>query len=104
MAESPFPPHRQPAPARERVQVFFSGLVQGVGFRFTCTRAAAGFPITGWVRNLPDGRVELIAEGERQFLERFLAVIQEKRRTYIEGAESHWFAATGEFDDFRIGD
>jgi acylphosphatase len=45
-------------------QVFYSGRVQGVGFRYTVKRIAGGFEVTGWVRNLPDGRVELQAMSE----------------------------------------
>ena len=50
---------------RSRVRILYSGHVQGVGFRYTAKTVAAGFEITGVVRNLPDGRVELVAEGDR---------------------------------------
>ena len=56
---------------RCRMQIFYSGHVQGVGFRYTAKTVAAGFEVTGTVRNLPDGRVELIAEGAREELEAF---------------------------------
>ena len=46
-----------------RIHAFFSGKVQGVGFRNTCATLALEIGLTGWVRNLPDGRVELFAEG-----------------------------------------
>ena len=46
------------------MQIFYSGRVQGVGFRYTAKTVAAGFEISGIVRNLSDGRVELIAEGD----------------------------------------
>jgi len=56
------------------LQVFYEGRVQGVGFRFTVRHIAKGFDVTGWVRNLPDGRVELQVTGEedevRAFVER----------------------------------
>ena len=48
------------------MEIFYSGRVQGVGFRYTAKTVAAGFEITGTVRNLPDGRVELVAEGARE--------------------------------------
>ena len=51
---------------RDRRRVHFSGRVQGVGFRFTCQVARPGFDVAGYVRNLPDGRVELVAEGDTQ--------------------------------------
>jgi acylphosphatase len=56
------------------LQVFYEGNVQGVGFRWTVRHTATGFDVTGWVRNLPDGRVELQVNGEeneaRAFLDR----------------------------------
>src|ERR1043166_2246080 len=56
------------------LQVFYEGHVQGVGFRFSVRHIAKGFDVTGWVRNLPDGRVELQANGDeeeaRAFVER----------------------------------
>lgn len=59
-------------------QVFYSGRVQGVGFRYTVKRIAGGFEVTGWVRNLPDGRVELQAMSHDQDeLEAFLQDIQD---------------------------
>ena len=46
------------------MHIFYSGHVQGVGFRYTVKSVAAGFEVNGTVRNLPDGRVELVAEGD----------------------------------------
>jgi acylphosphatase len=57
------------------VQVFFEGHVQGVGFRYTVRHIAKGFNVTGWVRNLPDGRVELQAGGEAEEVRAFLDAI-----------------------------
>ena len=62
---------------RCRMCIFYSGHVQGVGFRYTTKTVAAGFELTGTVRNLPDGRVELIAEGERAELEAFRAAVRD---------------------------
>ena len=59
------------------MRIFYSGHVQGVGFRYTAKTAAAGFEISGIVRNLSDGRVELIAEGAREELEAFRAAIRD---------------------------
>jgi acylphosphatase len=58
-------------------RVLYSGRVQGVGFRFTARQIASGFDITGWVKNLPDGRVELQAMGEVDEVRAFLAEILE---------------------------
>ncbi len=59
------------------LQVFYEGKVQGVGFRWTVKRIATGYDITGWVRNLPDGRVELLAMGESGEVREFLRGIGE---------------------------
>ena len=56
-------------------QIFYSGRVQGVGFRWSVRGIAAGFEVVGWVRNLSDGRVEMFASGERAEVEAFLAAI-----------------------------
>jgi len=54
------------------LQVFYEGHVQGVGFRFTVRHVAKGFDVTGWVRNLPDGRVELQVSGDHEEIRAFL--------------------------------
>lgn len=65
-------------------QVFYRGHVQGVGFRYTVKQIAKGFTVTGWVRNLPDGRVELQMSGEAQELSDFLdAIAQSELRAHI---------------------
>jgi acylphosphatase len=56
---------------------FFEGRVQGVGFRYSTRQLAMGFDVTGWVRNLPDGRVELLVAGESQELDEFLEEIHD---------------------------
>ena len=68
---------------RDRRRVHFSGRVQGVGFRFTCQSLARGFEVAGFVRNLPDGRVELVAEGDSDELDAFLTSIRLEMDTYI---------------------
>jgi acylphosphatase len=59
------------------VQVFYEGRVQGVGFRYTARRVAAGFDVAGYVRNLADGRVELVASGEAEEVDGFLEAVRE---------------------------
>jgi acylphosphatase len=54
------------------LQIFYEGNVQGVGFRWSVRNTAKGFDVTGWVRNLPDGRVELNVTGEEQEVRAFL--------------------------------
>jgi acylphosphatase len=68
---------------RERRRVLFSGRVQGVGFRYTSQSLSAGFAISGYVCNLPDGRVELVSEGDPREIDRFIAAIQAEMGCYI---------------------
>jgi len=87
----------------KRMQVFFSGTVQGVGFRFTAERLARRFPVTGFVRNLDDGRVEITAEGEEKSLVEFLTAIRESGiKNYIRDIETHWSAGQDCFNRFSI--
>jgi acylphosphatase len=80
----------------------FSGNVQGVGFRYTARNLALSFDVLGYVRNLPDGRVELVVEGPSQETDRFLEVIKEKMSGFIRRAEVQAEPATGEFSQFAI--
>ena len=59
------------------LQIFYEGHVQGVGFRYTVRQIAKGFNVTGWVRNLLDGRVEMQASGEAEELRGFLQAIRD---------------------------
>lgn len=74
--------------ATERRRVYYSGRVQGVGFRFTSQRLARGFAIQGYVRNLDDGRVELVAEGEAVVIEQFLEAIRSEMGDRIHSESS----------------
>ena len=88
---------------RRRMQVFYSGRVQGVGFRYQAKTTAAGFDVTGFVRNLPDGRVELTAEGDAAELEAFLVAIRECGvGAMIRREEVLWTEASREFRGFDI--
>ena len=85
------------------MQIFYSGHVQGVGFRYTAKTVAAGFEISGIVRNLSDGRVELIAEGAREELEAFRAAIGDAGlKHFIRDENVTWVAAQNEFRSFEI--
>lgn len=86
----------------ERREVHFSGRVQGVGFRYTARNIARRHPIRGFVRNLPDGRVHLVAEGTSQALDRFVAAIVEEMDDYIEHKDESVRPATQEFDLFEV--
>lgn len=87
----------------DRLHVYFSGHVQGVGFRYSVKQLSLEFDVTGWMKNLPDGRVELVAEGERNELETFQAAIPDAGlRRFIRDTQSHWSEGTGEFRGFEI--
>ena len=68
---------------REFRRVFYAGSVQGVGFRYTTQQVARGFEVDGYVRNLPDGRVELAAEGHPAELDAFLVAIRDAMSRHI---------------------
>ncbi len=88
---------------RKRVQIFYSGTVQGVGFRYTVKSVAAGFEVTGTVRNMPDGRVELVAEGAKSELEAFQRAIRESGlESLIRDEMVKWTEASNEFRGFEI--
>jgi acylphosphatase len=71
-------------------QVFYEGHVQGVGFRYTVKQLAKGFDVVGWVRNLPDGRVELQVSGEGAEVAAFLeAITQSELRAHIKSQTTH---------------
>ncbi len=87
-----------------QLRAHFTGRVQGVGFRYTAHQLAKGYDVVGSVRNLPDGRVELVVEGERAELEAFLdAIRQGPLATGIQDVEADWQPATGTFRGFGIG-
>ena len=89
--------------SRSRMQIYYAGRVQGVGFRYTAKTVALGFEVTGIVRNLPDGRVELIAEGERAELEEFRRAIQDSEvGALIRNESLSWGESTGGYRGFEI--
>ena len=88
---------------RRRVQILYSGHVQGVGFRYTVKQAAAGFEVTGTVRNLADGRVELIAEGDVAELKAFQRAIRDAGLDrFIRDEQVLWSEAQGSGRGFEI--
>jgi acylphosphatase len=88
---------------KERVNNFYTGGVQGVGFRYSVRNCATGFEVTGWVRNLDDGRVELVAEGAREELEGFLdSIRQSEVGRFVRQEQTRWCEATNEFRGFEI--
>ena len=85
-----------------RRHVWYSGMVQGVGFRFTTRRLAGRHDVTGFVKNLPDGRVEVVAEGPAEAVRGFLSDVREAMESYVHEVEADEEPATGEFDGFGV--
>lgn len=85
------------------VQVFYEGRVQGVGFRYTARRVAAGFDVAGYVRNLPDGRVELVACGDDEEVDGFLAAVRESELAgHIDGESAETVGKPAGLRGFEI--
>jgi len=86
-----------------RAHVYVSGRVQGVFFRGETRKNAVRHNITGWVRNLADGRVEAVFEGEKRQLD---AIMDFCRRgppgAYVQKLDVTWEDYTGEFSEFRV--
>lgn len=80
----------------------YAGNVQGVGFRYTVRSLASRLAVVGYVRNLPDGRVELLAEGDAAEVAMLLADIRTEMGRYIDRVDESEVPASGLFADFRI--
>ena len=80
----------------------FSGNVQGVGFRYTAQGLARGFKVVGYVRNLPDGRVQLVSEGDEQEVAGLLEAIAQQMGHFIKRRSDEDSPPTGEFSGFSI--
>lgn len=85
------------------MQVFYEGHVQGVGFRWSVRNIAKGFDVTGSVRNLRDGRVELLAAGDEEEVQAFLdAILQSELRAHIKKHSESPLAEPPAFRGFEI--
>jgi len=85
------------------MQIYYSGTVQGVGFRYNVKSVANEFEVTGTVRNLADGRVELLAEGAKEELEAFRQGIRDSGlEHFIQKEDVAWNEAKNEFRGFEI--
>ncbi len=95
-------PTTQLAPPTVAALVYYTGRVQGVGFRATAADIARSHDVTGWVKNLPDGRVSLFAEGTREELEVFLRVVRKQWGGHVHAESVDWQAPTGRFHSFDV--
>lgn len=82
--------------------VYFSGHVQGVGFRYTALQIAKEFEVAGFVRNLPDGRVHLEAEGRAGEVAAFITGIEERMHGYVRKTERSSEKRPAQFSGFAI--
>jgi acylphosphatase len=103
LASFPAVSNERPMEKRQRMTVYYSGRVQGVGFRYNAKSVATGFEVTGTVRNLDDGRVELIAEGLCEELEAFRAAVRDSGLAgFIRDEKVNWGAAINDSRGFEI--
>ena len=87
----------------ERREIYYSGHVQGVGFRYTTCNIAQRYSVAGEVRNLPDGRVRLILEGDQEEIDHLLVDVRRAMGRQIRDMQVQSSPATGQFADFTIG-
>ena len=83
-------------------KIIFKGTVQGVGFRFTANSTARRYGIAGWVRNLPNGTVEMFAQGPAEDIDNCIRDIEESFSGYIEDTEISEQSPKPEYNDFKI--
>ena len=89
-------------PELQQREILFSGRVQGVGFRYTARSLAAGFQITGFVRNLADGRVQLVIKGAVGEIDRFLVELHKEMGEYIFGQTETVRPVSHKFSGFDV--
>ena len=87
---------------KKRIRVYYSGKVQGVGFRFTAEHLAKAMGISGWVENLKNGKVEIIAQAEEEVLKDYLKKIHDHFSPYIKDFEIKWLEFDEYLRDFEI--
>jgi acylphosphatase len=87
---------------KKAVHIYYTGKVQGIGFRYTLMDFAGNHKVCGWVKNLDDGRVEAIAEAEEEALNNFLQQVNQHFSGHIRDTHIEWLPASGEFRDFEV--
>ena len=87
---------------KKQAHVYYSGHVQGIGFRYTLADIAKQHNVAGWVKNLEDSRVEVVAEADEEALKSFLQEASQYFFREIKEASVEWLPASGEFREFSI--
>jgi acylphosphatase len=95
-------PQTEPREEAQRREVYYSGRVQGIGFRYTTRRIALQFAVTGYVKNLADGRVQLVVEGRAEEIQSMLDAVKSEMDRYIRGVHETPSRATGGFSSFDV--
>ena len=85
-----------------QAHIFYSGMVQGVGFRYSVRRLASVLSLKGWVRNLSDGRVEILAEGSQEDIDELMEKISQDFQGYIKDKSVDYTDQESPFSDFQI--
>lgn len=88
--------------AKKCVHAYFKGVVQGVGFRFTVRHLANHHKIKGWVKNLTDGRVELLVDGEQESIDTFFKDLFQDMKRYIADYQLEDIQPVDDYDGFQI--
>ena len=92
-----------PDDAIMEIHAIVKGWVQGVGFRFFAERSANQLGLTGWVRNLYNGEVEIVAQGTKENLEKYIIILQQgPRSARVKEGEAEWRTPTNEYENFSI--
>jgi len=88
---------------KTRAHILVSGLVQGVGFRFFCERTAKELNLQGWVRNVPEGSVEVLIEGDKENVLKMIEYLKQgPAPAQVKDIKIEWQEYKGEFQDFKI--
>ena len=89
--------------SHHQLHAIIEGRVQGVSFRYYTTLTARRLNLTGWVRNLPDGTVETVAEGDKAALDQFLEFLNEgPPAADVRDVRVQWAQGSGDFDTFDV--
>ena len=75
---------------KKRAHIIYSGRVQGVGFRYTAVDQAGRYPVTGWVKNLPGEKVELVVEGEEEAIDQYTSALSRIFKQRIQKEDFFW--------------
>jgi len=87
---------------KKKAHIRFTGMVQGVGFRYTARHVAHTLGLVGWVKNMVDGSVEAVAEGEEEKAKQFVNSLNERFKDYITDTDASWSDPTDEFNVFDV--